>query len=144
MISLNCLTVLFFALFAFVVSMLIYRSEKRAPTEARKYVYSPTYAPRTRTPKRTFAILALTMGGGCLALAFFAFLHPTDPFGPNLIPPEQKSLLNMVADVLLWVSCAACAASAGLIILTTRPLDPISSHEDDEQPHSASTDDVHA
>src|SRR5262245_24626760 len=101
MISLDCFGALFFALFAFVVSMLIYRSEKRAPTEARKYVYSPTYAPRTRTPKRTFAILALTTGGSFLVFAFFAFLHPTGPLSPSLIPAERMPLLNTVADVLL-------------------------------------------
>ena len=123
-----------FSLFALVVSILIYVSEKHAPTEARKYVYSPTYSPRSRTPKRSFAVLALVISFSLAVLGFNAYLSPPHPVGPSSIPPQQMQTLHLIAQALLWIAIGACVGGAGLFAWTTRPLEDSAANEDERQP----------
>ena len=111
------------ALFGFAIGGILYLSERRAPTEERKYIYSPTYAPTKRTPKRAFAAFACAVGLTMIAWGFHDYIHPAHPLGTSTISAQAMRVLDPLDHIILWVVLAILIGALLLFIWTTQPLE---------------------
>jgi hypothetical protein len=113
-----------FALFGGAIAGVLLVSERRAPTERRKYIYSPTYAPTMRTPKWVFAVAACVTGLAFSLVAFHQDMHGANPLGAGgAIPAQVLHVLAVTSEILLWGVGPTLLGTAALLIRTTRPLD---------------------
>lgn len=112
---------LYLALVGFTVGGVLYLSERRAPTEERKYIHPPTYSPTKRTPKRAFVAVACALGLEMAALGFLSFLHPSPAYGRSAVSAQAMRLLDPLAHVLVGLILALVVGAMVLLKSTTRP-----------------------
>jgi hypothetical protein len=111
----------FLALVGFIIGGILYLSERRAPTEERKYIYSPTYSRAKRTPKLAFVAVACTLGLGMAALGFLSYLHPSPAYGRSTISVQAMRVLDPLAHIFAGLTVILIVGAVVLLKSTTGP-----------------------
>ena len=93
------------------ITIAILISIRRARTEARRYVYSPTYRPTMRTPKWVFLPFPLLVSTLLVIIGVRDIWH-------GLLDASAI----FVSDVLLWIIFIGIVAQLILLAVTTKPI----------------------